>query len=118
MATTACSPKVVRTSCLPCQAAARRDIAFPDTDDDLGDPRTWMHRVAAILTDPLQGSIIRGRPRPDADVHERIYLPTRTQTIARIQRAQNSGRLPALAPEILADPLRLLLAWVPDHRSR
>lgn len=99
------------------------NIAFPDTEDDLGDLRTWMHRVAAMLADPLQGGVIRGlvgSAQHDPILmqmwHEQIYLPTRTQTVALIQRSQRNGRLPALDPEILADLLfaplwfRLLLA--------
>lgn len=99
------------------------DIAYQQTEDDLGDLRTWMHRVAVMLADPLRGGVIRGlvgSAQHDPALmqlwNERIYLPTRTQTVSRIERAQHNGRLSAHDPEILADLLfaplwfKLLLA--------
>ncbi|MFC7722255.1 TetR/AcrR family transcriptional regulator [Nonomuraea recticatena] len=102
------------------------ELSFPQTGDHLEDLRGWLHSIARVLAEPDIGPLIAGvvgavqhDPALAEEFHQRIYVPTRQTTVAQIQRIQDEGRLPAFAPDVLADlitgPLwfRLLVAGDP-----
>jgi hypothetical protein len=102
------------------------ELSFPQTGDHLEDLRGWLHSVARVLAEPGLGPLIAGvvgAAQYDQalaeEFHQRVYVPTRETTVGQIQRIQDEGRLPAIAPDVLADlitgPLwfRLLVAGDP-----
>ncbi|MFI9554217.1 TetR/AcrR family transcriptional regulator [Nonomuraea endophytica] len=102
------------------------ELSFPETGDHLEDLRGWLHSVARVLAESSMGPLIAGvvgaaqyDPALAAEFHQRVYLPTRQTTIARIRRIQDEGRLPDLSPDTLADLItgpiwfRLLVAGDP-----
>ncbi|MFI6324773.1 TetR/AcrR family transcriptional regulator [Nonomuraea sp. NPDC050556] len=86
------------------------ELTFPETGDHLEDLRGWLHSIAGVLADPAVGPLIAGvvgaaqyDPALAKEFHERVYVPTRETTVARVRRIQDEGRMPDLSPDTLAD---------------
>jgi AcrR family transcriptional regulator len=103
---------------------------FQETGDPREDVRAWMHSIADFLADPGKGPLtaeLVGAAQHDPELaaawHERLFLPIRSVTVARLQSAQAAGLRPDADAEVLADLLagplwfKLLCAGEPPTRE-
>jgi hypothetical protein len=101
-------------------------IAFPETGDSLQDIRLWLESVARLVASPQMGPHLAGligAKQSDAALAEafdhQVYQRVRTALTERIRRAQQTGQLRSLDPDLIADLIvgpvwfRLLLAGRP-----
>jgi AcrR family transcriptional regulator len=102
------------------------DITFPDTGDSLQDIRRWLRSVASVMASPQMGPHLAGLigakqsdPALAQAFDQQVHQPIRTVLNERIQRAQHTGQLRPLDPDVAADLIvgpfwfRLLLAGKP-----
>jgi AcrR family transcriptional regulator len=99
---------------------------FRETGDPRQDVRAWLGSIAAFLADPVKGPLtaaLVGAAQHDPDLavawRERMYLPIREVTVARLKAAQSAGLWPEADTEVLGDLLagpiwfKLLVAGEP-----
>jgi AcrR family transcriptional regulator len=107
------------------------DITFPETGDSLEEIRIWLRSVARVLASPQMGphpAGLVGAKQSDPALaqafNQQVHAPVRAALTERIRRAQLTGQLRSLDPEIVADLIvspmwfRLLLSGKPadpDH---
>ncbi|MGK5558486.1 TetR/AcrR family transcriptional regulator [Actinomadura kijaniata] len=87
-------------------------VPLPDTGDIITDLRNWLHRFVDTLNDPRLRPIIVGLlgaaqhdPALKTAIRERFHVPFRAANQVRLVAAQETGRLPRVAPELLEDSL-------------
>jgi AcrR family transcriptional regulator len=102
------------------------DITFPETGDSLEEVRIWLRSVAGVLASPQMGPHLAGLvgakqsdPALAKAFNQQVYEPVRAALMERIRRAQRTGQLRSLYPEVIADLIvgpvwfRLLLGGEP-----
>jgi AcrR family transcriptional regulator len=102
------------------------DITFPETGDSLEEIRIWLRSVARVLASPQMGPHLAGLvgakqsdPALAQAFNQQVHAPVRAALTERIRRAQLTGQLRSLDPEIVADLIvgpmwfRLLLSGKP-----